>query len=59
LPNLLFRTNCRENNYGTRLDYIFVSAVDADRVLLACDIHPDIMGSDHCPGKLSFLLLQN
>jgi exonuclease III len=47
------RTNCRENNYGTRLDYILVSAGDAANVLADCDIHQDIMGSDHCPGKLA------
>jgi len=47
----LSRTNCRANNYGTRLDYIFVSAKDADDILIDCNIYPDIQGSDHCPGN--------
>ncbi len=47
----LLRTNCRANNYGTRLDYIFVSAKDANDILTDCDIYPGIQGSDHCPGS--------
>ncbi|CAE6401500.1 unnamed protein product [Rhizoctonia solani] len=42
------RTNARESNYGTRIDYILIT-----RGLLPWfkhgDIQPDIRGSDHCP----------
>ena len=38
----------RERNTGWRIDYIFVSNNLAKRVKKA-EIHPDIMGSDHCP----------
>ncbi|KAG9102520.1 Class II abasic (AP) endonuclease [Ceratobasidium sp. 370] len=42
------RTNARESNYGTRIDYILIT-----QGLLAWfkhgDIQPDIRGSDHCP----------
>jgi exodeoxyribonuclease-3 len=38
----------RERNVGWRIDYFMVSAGLKDRVK-AADIHPGIMGSDHCP----------
>ncbi|KAG8708664.1 Class II abasic (AP) endonuclease, partial [Ceratobasidium sp. 394] len=42
------RTNARESNYGTRIDYILIT-----QGLLPWfkhgDIQPDIRGSDHCP----------
>jgi AP endonuclease-2 len=42
------RTNARESNYGTRIDYILLT-----KGLLPWfkhgDIQPDIRGSDHCP----------
>ncbi|KAG8748411.1 Class II abasic (AP) endonuclease [Ceratobasidium sp. 414] len=42
------RTNARESNYGTRIDYILIT-----EGLLPWfkhgDIQPDIRGSDHCP----------
>ncbi|KAG8691658.1 Class II abasic (AP) endonuclease [Ceratobasidium sp. 423] len=42
------RTNARESNYGTRIDYILIT-----KGLLPWfkhgDIQPDIRGSDHCP----------
>lgn len=44
------RLNCRETNFGTRLDYILIGQNLSDR-LKGCDIHPEIMGSDHCPVK--------
>ena len=50
------KMNCRETNYGTRIDYVFVdvaTATDADS-LSNCDIHPDILDSDHCPVSASF-----
>ncbi|MCF7801154.1 MAG: exodeoxyribonuclease III [Candidatus Marinimicrobia bacterium] len=47
-----YRANARINNVGWRIDYFlvsqdFVSHVDAAR------IHPDVMGSDHCPISLT------
>lgn len=46
-----FRQASRERNKGWRLDYFFVSQKLAGKVLRA-DIHPEIMGSDHCPVSL-------
>ena len=40
--------NARARNVGWRIDYWLASARIADRVGSA-QIHPDIMGSDHCP----------
>eukprot|EP00088_Acartia_fossae_P067981 TRINITY_DN853_c0_g1_i3.p1 TRINITY_DN853_c0_g1~~TRINITY_DN853_c0_g1_i3.p1 ORF type:complete len:534 (-),score=82.79 TRINITY_DN853_c0_g1_i3:10-1611(-) len=51
------KMNCRSTNYGTRIDYIFVSDNFKEK-LSSCDIHPDILGSDHCPvsGRLDLNL---
>ena len=38
----------RARNVGWRIDYFLVSARLKDNVV-AADIHPDVMGSDHCP----------
>jgi len=38
----------RERNVGWRIDYFLVSASLKGKVK-AAEIHPDIMGSDHCP----------
>jgi exodeoxyribonuclease III len=38
----------RERNVGWRIDYLFVSARLASKVKKA-EIHPAILGSDHCP----------
>lgn len=38
----------RERNVGWRIDYIFVTKKLAPKVKKA-DIHPEMMGSDHCP----------
>ncbi|HVX56128.1 MAG TPA: exodeoxyribonuclease III [Candidatus Saccharimonadales bacterium] len=38
----------RERNVGWRIDYFLVSAALREHVK-AADIHPQIMGSDHCP----------
>jgi exodeoxyribonuclease III len=38
----------RARNVGWRIDYFLVSAALKDKVV-AADIHPDVMGSDHCP----------
>lgn len=40
--------NARQNNAGWRIDYFVVSSRLTDRILDAT-IHPQIMGSDHCP----------
>ncbi len=40
--------NAREKNVGWRIDYFTVSERLMERVTHAA-IHPDIMGSDHCP----------
>jgi exodeoxyribonuclease-3 len=38
----------RERNVGWRIDYIFASKKFAKHIK-AADIHPEVMGSDHCP----------
>jgi exodeoxyribonuclease-3 len=40
--------NSRARNVGWRIDYFLVSLALKSKVRIA-DIHPDIMGSDHCP----------
>jgi exodeoxyribonuclease-3 len=40
--------NARARNVGWRIDYWLASKGIADRVVSA-NIHPDVMGSDHCP----------
>jgi exodeoxyribonuclease-3 len=40
--------NARSRNVGWRIDYFLVSEALKDRVSNA-EIHPDVMGSDHCP----------
>ncbi len=42
----------RGRNVGWRIDYFLVSEALKDRVV-AADIHPDVMGSDHCPVSLT------
>lgn len=46
-----YRFNARKNNAGWRIDYFLVSNRLAQRIEAAA-IHPDIMGSDHCPVSL-------
>ena len=41
----------REKNVGWRIDYFIASEKLRDRLERAC-IHPEIMGSDHCPVEL-------
>ena len=43
--------NARARNVGWRIDYFLVSSALRDRVKDA-GIHPDVMGSDHCPVSL-------
>jgi exodeoxyribonuclease-3 len=40
--------NARSRNVGWRIDYVLVSEALKDAVIRA-DIHPQILGSDHCP----------
>ncbi|MEO7904220.1 MAG: exodeoxyribonuclease III [Candidatus Saccharimonadales bacterium] len=44
--------NSRARNVGWRIDYILASASLRDR-LLEAKIHPEIMGSDHCPVSIT------
>lgn len=46
-----FRANARVNNVGWRIDYFLASERLEDRIESA-RIHPDVMGSDHCPISL-------
>ncbi len=41
-------SNARERNVGWRIDYIFVSK-SLKKHIESAEIHPEIMGSDHCP----------
>jgi exodeoxyribonuclease-3 len=45
------RKGVRERNIGWRIDYFFISPDLEDRVV-AARIHPQVMGSDHCPIEL-------
>jgi len=40
--------NARARNVGWRIDYMLVSA-GLEPKIKAAEIHPDVMGSDHCP----------
>lgn len=42
----------RERNVGWRIDYFLVSEVLKSKVIKA-QIHPDVMGSDHCPVSIT------
>jgi exodeoxyribonuclease-3 len=44
--------NARSNNVGWRIDYWLASESLKDRITEA-KIHPDVMGSDHCPVSIS------
>ncbi len=46
-----YMMKARERNAGWRIDYFMVSAALAPVMADAC-IHPDILGSDHCPVAL-------
>ena len=45
------RPGVRERNVGWRIDYFFISPDLEDRVVNA-RLHPQVMGSDHCPIEL-------
>ncbi len=44
--------NARARNVGWRIDYFMVSAKLKERVR-AAKIHPEVMGSDHCPVSIN------
>jgi exodeoxyribonuclease III len=46
-----YRFNARANNTGWRIDYFCVSDRIKDK-LTSADIHPEVLGSDHCPVEL-------
>lgn len=46
------RSGARERNIGWRIDFFFITPNLRDRVVTA-EIHPDVMGSDHCPISLT------
>lgn len=48
-------SNARARNVGWRIDYFFVSKKIVSKVTRA-EIHPNILGSDHCPVSLSISL---
>ena len=48
-------TRARERNVGWRIDYFFVSA-EARSLVTNAAIHPDVMGSDHCPIELEMYI---
>lgn len=47
-----FWANARARNVGWRIDYFLVSDSLKDKVA-AANIHPEIMGSDHCPVSIT------
>ena len=47
-----YRFGARERNIGWRIDYFFVNETLVEQ-LVDAEIHPDIMGSDHCPVSLT------
>ena len=46
------KSRARERNVGWRIDYFFVNE-ELRSNLKGAKIHPDIMGSDHCPIELT------
>lgn len=44
-------TRARERNVGWRIDYFFISR-EMKTLVKSSKIHPDVMGSDHCPIEL-------
>jgi exodeoxyribonuclease III len=45
-------SNARARNVGWRIDYIFVSK-KLKKNIESAEIHPEIMGSDHCPVSIT------
>lgn len=44
--------NSRERNVGWRIDYVLTSPALKDKIK-AAEIHPDVLGSDHCPVSIT------
>ena len=52
-------TSARDSNYGTRIDFILFSRKQSHNYPMTVTdaaIHPEIMGSDHCPVSVAFTL---
>lgn len=49
------RSNARDRNVGWRIDYIMVSPTLVP-LLKSARIHPEVMGSDHCPTSIEISL---
>jgi len=49
------RPGVRERNVGWRIDYFFISPELENRVVTA-RLHPQVMGSDHCPIELELTM---
>jgi exodeoxyribonuclease-3 len=45
-------TFSREKNVGWRLDYFFITP-DLQARVIDARIHPEVLGSDHCPVSLT------
>jgi len=45
------RAGARQRNVGWRIDYLLANAAAAP-FMLSGDIHPEVLGSDHCPVSL-------
>ncbi|PIT86326.1 MAG: exodeoxyribonuclease III [Candidatus Magasanikbacteria bacterium CG10_big_fil_rev_8_21_14_0_10_43_6] len=45
----------RERNVGWRIDYVFASHI-LKKNIVSADIHPEILGSDHCPVSVTVTL---
>ena len=45
----------RERNVGWRIDYIMVDE-NLKELVKRAKIHPDVMGSDHCPVSLELAM---
>lgn len=43
--------HAREKNIGWRIDY-FITSNSLNKIIIDSKIHPDVMGSDHCPIEL-------
>ena len=50
-----YKTRARQRNVGWRIDYFFVNQALRDHIAGA-SIHPDVLGSDHCPVGLDVIL---
>lgn len=47
--------NARARNIGWRIDYFLVSESLKDKII-AANIHPDVLGSDHCPVSIELTM---